>query len=269
MTRESTGPTGVGSKTRGRRNSEATKTGRPAGGQVKWLRDVKTRAFCWHARFTLNGKRTKFTPLDPRIPEHDEVAARECARSSFEYLRSGRAVPKVAIETVREWFARLHAGKEGRGLATVKDMRGRATRWVFPVFGDKDIHAVNREDGEKLVARLDTAVAAFLKLGPGQGRLAPSSRSRTRGNRTWLVASPRGSVRAAPRERVGTSRRRRSSPPTYRRTWMGVAASSACSSDLPSPMARGARDRFRSAGFSCAVQGALGPNVSRGSSLRR
>ncbi len=54
-------------------------------------------------------------------------------------------------------------------------MRGRAGAWVFPVVGNKDIRGVGREDGERLVAALDAAVAAFMKHGPGKGRISPST----------------------------------------------------------------------------------------------
>jgi integrase len=123
----------------------------------------------------LNGKRTKFSPLDPKIPVDDLAGARECARVAHEFLRRGGAVPKVRRETVREWFGRMHASKQAKGLATVKDMRGRAARWVFPVFGDKGMCDVTRVDGERLVGQLDAAVAGFMKNGPGNGRLAPST----------------------------------------------------------------------------------------------
>ncbi len=76
---------------------------------------------------------------------------------------------------MREWLGCLHKAKEAKGLATVKDMRGRATRWVFPVFGDVDMRAITREDRELLVASLDAAVAAFMKQGPAKGRLSPSA----------------------------------------------------------------------------------------------
>jgi hypothetical protein len=136
---------------------------------------VKTGTPCWHARFTLNGVRTKFAPLDPTIPEHDTAGAREGARVALEYLTSGGAVSDSVADTVRECFKRLHTAKEAKGLATVKNMRGRASKWVFPVFGDKDVRGLTRVDGERLVAKLDAAVAAFMKHGPGQGRLSPST----------------------------------------------------------------------------------------------
>jgi hypothetical protein len=75
-------------------------------------------------------------------------------------------VPESVRETVREWFGRLHEAKESKGLSTVKDMRGRYLRWVDPV---------TRADGDRLVSKLDTAVAAFQEHGPGKGRFAPAT----------------------------------------------------------------------------------------------
>jgi hypothetical protein len=57
----------------------------------------------------------------------------------------------------------------------VKDMRGRASKWILPGIEDKAITAVTRENIERIVSRLDLAVAAFQKAGPGQGRLSPST----------------------------------------------------------------------------------------------
>ncbi len=131
----------------------------------------------WHARWTLaDGTRNKkWRPLDPKIAPDDELGARAEAARMASKIRQ-RSEKDGAPESVRGWFKRLHAGKEARGMSTVKDMRGRAERWVFPALGETtDMHVVAREDGERLVATLDAAVAAFMKYGPGKGRLSPST----------------------------------------------------------------------------------------------
>jgi len=134
----------------------------------------------WHAKFTLpGGKRGRWVPIpaagDPPIALDDEAGAKAYAAALAPQVRAAGVMGTAPLETARDWFARLHKAKQAKGLATVKDMRGRAVRWVFPVFGDKDIRAVGREDGERLVAKLDAAVAAFMKHGPGKGRLSPST----------------------------------------------------------------------------------------------
>ena|SRR5579862_6780722 len=137
---------------------------------------VKPIAGRWHGRWTrADGSRSPWVPLPGAIPLHDEAAAKACAARLAPSIRVAKMTPAGPVETVESWFGRLHAAKEAKGLATVKDMRGRAKRWVFPVFGDKDIRAVTREDGERLVASLDIAVAAFNAHGPGKGRLSPST----------------------------------------------------------------------------------------------
>ena len=129
----------------------------------------------WHAKWTrADGTRSEWLPLPGKVALDDEAGARAEAARLAPKVRQASAV-NSKVETVRQWFGRLHTMKEGRGLATVKDMRGRAAKWVFPIFGETAIRGVTREDGEALVAKLDAAVAAFLKQGPGKGRLSPST----------------------------------------------------------------------------------------------
>ncbi len=141
---------------------------RPRTGTVRFV------AGRWEAKFTkVDGSRGPWTPLRADLGPNDRAAAKaEAARMAPKVLAESA---KKKAESVRDWFGRLHDVKAARGLATVKDMRGRAARWVFPVFGDKAMRAVTSDDGEQLVARLDAAVAAFLKHGPGKGRLSPST----------------------------------------------------------------------------------------------
>ena len=64
---------------------------------------------------------------------------------------------------------------ESRGLATVREMRGRMSKWVFPEFEHTDMRDLSREHIEAVVAKLDRVVAAFMAHGPGAGRLSPST----------------------------------------------------------------------------------------------
>ena len=149
--------------------------GRPATGYVKWRRNPKTGATHWHAQVTLKDGSRPWVPLDPSIPRDDEAGAKACALRVSDEARLRGIIPDSVRETVGEWFVRFHAAKEARGLATVKDMRGRAKKWILPGIESKDIRAVTREDIEAIVRRLDLVVAAFMKEGPGEGRLAPST----------------------------------------------------------------------------------------------
>ncbi|MGO9834510.1 MAG: hypothetical protein ACLP1X_09860, partial [Polyangiaceae bacterium] len=107
--------------------------------------------------------------------------------STAAYYREHGVGPDSKGETVGEWFKRFHAYQEGRGLATVGEMRGRIRKWVLPGIEDKDITAITREDIEAIVARLDRVVAAFMAKGPGEGRLSPSTAATVWGDLTHAL----------------------------------------------------------------------------------
>ncbi len=162
--------------------------GRVAKGTVRLLKAEHPkpgRDKQWHAKWTRDdGSRTEWLPLDPRIEhgpccvvsdpkcEHRQQAE-ACAASMAPDVRSA----KGEAETVGKWFERFHAAKEAKGLATVGEMRGRARKWILPGIENKPMRdgSVTRADCEAIVARLDRAQAAFLKHGPGDGRLSPST----------------------------------------------------------------------------------------------
>lgn len=157
-----------------RNGAPKSKRGRKATGTVRVLQGDHGPQ--WHAKFTrADGSRTEWKALSPAIPLDDRAAAKAEASRLAPKVLARPVVDKGKRETVRDWFGRLHKTKEERGLATVKDMRGRASKWVFPVFGDKPMREVTRADGEALVAKLDAVISAFMKDGPGEGRLSPST----------------------------------------------------------------------------------------------
>lgn len=138
----------------------------------------------WYGKWTrADGTRTEWLLLNPAVAVDRESAKAEAARKAPKMRKIGVAADPSS-ETFKEWLERLHAAKEAKGLSTVKDMRGRAARWVLPVFGDKDIRTIARQDGERLVAKLDAAVADFMKQGPGKGRLSPSTAANVWGDVT-------------------------------------------------------------------------------------
>ncbi len=118
---------------------------------------MKTGAFCWHVRFTLNGQRTKFSPLSPKIPEHDEAGAREAARLSYEFLVGGGAVSNAIEETVEEYAERWLADRVGR-VHSVSDDRGRVRLHVVPTLGALDARTFDRNDVETLRDDLDEKI---------------------------------------------------------------------------------------------------------------
>ena len=133
--------------------------GRPASGQVKWLRNVKTGAFCWHARFTLNGRRTKFAPLDRRIAENDVEGARECARLAYDFIRHGGAVSDVSRETVGEYAQRWLRSRRAN-VRSVGDNESHLIHHVLPLIGSLDMLAITSANGDTIVARLDAKIEA-------------------------------------------------------------------------------------------------------------
>ncbi len=161
--------------------------GRKSTGTVRLLRaeDPKRHGeLQWHAKWTrADGTRTEWLPLDPKIEHGPCCAVPGCAHFLEAKACAAGMAPKVraasvgdgAGETVADWFKRLHAAKEAKGLSSVGDMRGRAKKWILPGLEARAMTAVTREHVEAIVRRLDAAVAAFQKHGPGEGRLSPST----------------------------------------------------------------------------------------------
>jgi len=162
--------------------------GRKATGTVRILKNEDGEPQ-WHAKWTrADGTRTEWTAIDPSIPLDDEAAAKACAARMAPKVRAKSAADaKGKAETVGEWFGRLHAAKEARGLSSVKDMRGRATKWILPGIEHKRMADLSREDVEAIVGRLDLAVASFQKHGPGEGRLSPSTAQNVWGDLTHAL----------------------------------------------------------------------------------
>ena len=86
-----------------------------------------------------------------------------------------RRAPEAGGETVSQWFGRLHAAKEAKGLATVKEMRGRRDKSILPGIEHKAMAKVTREDVEAIVRRLDAAVARVPEARARGGKARPST----------------------------------------------------------------------------------------------
>src|SRR5258706_15675025 len=130
--------------------------GRPATGSIKWVRDR------WHAYVSMPDGSRPLKPLDPKIPFGEKGSeayerAKASARVASEWFRSNPSVQALAGETVADWFKRFHQHKEGRGLSTVEEMRGRFANWIEPAIGRKTPAAITREDLEAIVRKLDAA----------------------------------------------------------------------------------------------------------------
>jgi integrase len=69
------------------------------------------------------------------------------------------APPPANSETVSEWCARWLAGRSVRGLSTTPHDRGRLSNYVLPMLGRLSMHAVQRDDVERIVEELDRRIA--------------------------------------------------------------------------------------------------------------
>lgn len=137
-----------------------SKGGRPATGQVKWMltKRVSPPRYEWHARFTLNGKRTRWGRLDPKgllcLGEHDEPRARAQAQLVYQRALELGAVPDYIEQTVREYAGAWLKDREPR-VNSIRDDRGRLDHHVLPVVGDLDVRAFGRDDVERMRDELD------------------------------------------------------------------------------------------------------------------
>ena len=99
-----------------------------------------------------------------------------------EVLAAGQPKPedvKVVDRTpkVSKWFEDFHAHKERRGLASVKDMRGRAKNWFLPFIQNKTMKSVTPDDIRAIVRHLDKCIEAWVEAEGqrGEGRLSTST----------------------------------------------------------------------------------------------
>jgi integrase len=132
------------------------KGGRPATGNIKWLYDPEEKQWCWHARFTVNGKRRPFTPLDPNIKEHEIEKAHACAAETSAALRG--ATEKGTRETVSEYAKRWTAAREKRGVTSVRSDRYRLVHHILPTLGRLDVRTFTRDDVERVRDSLDRSI---------------------------------------------------------------------------------------------------------------
>ncbi|MGA2451512.1 MAG: tyrosine-type recombinase/integrase [Polyangiaceae bacterium] len=111
----------------------------------------------WHARFTrADGKRSKWMPLDPRIPADDEPRARACAAQLA--VRVKAASPETGIETVAAYAERWLADREGRIVGVRRD-RSRLRDHVLPTLGALDVRTFGRDDVERVRDALDEKIS--------------------------------------------------------------------------------------------------------------
>ncbi len=136
------------------------KGGRPATGSLSWRRNPRTGALQWYAQITLADGSRPLVELDPTITEADRAAARACALVVSQQARSRASVSVRNLETLSEYAGRWLVAREERGLASVRDDRGRLVTHVLPTLGARDVRTIVRDDLEELVEGLDRKVRA-------------------------------------------------------------------------------------------------------------
>ena len=132
-----------------------TQMGRPPTGCPKWDPDAKQ----WIARILMpsGGRRPVHMP---GIAEHETDRAHATAKRVALRARDGGFVPAASLETVNEWFERWASAREAKGLASVRNDRGRFTKWISPALGTEPMATVPRRKLEELVQSLDRSVRA-------------------------------------------------------------------------------------------------------------
>jgi len=129
--------------------------GRPPTGCPQWDREERV----WIARSLLSsGGRGRVRM--PGIAEHETERAHAKARQVAQEVLAGGYVPAEAADTVNEWFELWAEAREEKGLRSVRNDRGRYSKWVAPVIGTKAIATVARRDIEEVVQALDRSVRA-------------------------------------------------------------------------------------------------------------
>ena len=111
--------------------------GRPPTGCPQWDPDEKV----WIARILMPTWGRKPVRL-PGIAEHEVARAHAKAKDVAIAFIEGGYVPEQALDTLNEWFERWGKAREAKGLASVRNDRGRYTKWVAPVIGTKPIAQV-------------------------------------------------------------------------------------------------------------------------------
>lgn len=129
---------------------------RKSTGSVKWMRNVVTGVWHWHARWSKGkGKRTKYIGIDPNIPEDNRDAALACAAKWAHEARTSAG--EGTIEPVEKYADRWLADREKR-VVSIKDDRARLRDHVLPTLGPLDVRIFNRDDVEGVRDALDEKV---------------------------------------------------------------------------------------------------------------
>ncbi len=130
------------------------KGGRPSTGSVFF------QGGQWKVRLTLPDGVRKVVPLPAWYTEEQARAkAAEMARAIK--LRGVEGIDAVEVpksESCADWWVRYFNARAAKGQTSVKDARGRVSKWVLPILGPTEIRMVKRDDLERVVRHLDASV---------------------------------------------------------------------------------------------------------------
>lgn len=129
--------------------------GRPATGGVRY------RSGRWWARITVHGREVLVEIEPPLRSKADKAKAQAEARALSQVAREKFAkAPPPPEESAKDWFDRWLQAKTDRGQASVAASRSHVEQHILPVVGTTPIASVTTEQVERIVQRLDQAVAS-------------------------------------------------------------------------------------------------------------
>lgn len=165
-------------------------------GTVQEFKDARGRKY-YKARITLpDGERVWLKPRfdrRERAAEYADDKSREAGRRGLTVAKAARVAPG---QTCDDWHEDYLRACQAAGLATVKDKRGRWSKWISPHIGDKAPKQLTRDDVENVRDAIDDAIRAFHEKGRGRTHLAPKS-----GGNVW------GELTVSLREMFSSKRR--------------------------------------------------------------
>ncbi len=119
---------------------------------------VEWRGGRWKVQVRGNGAK-KWEDLPSEIRQDQPELAKAVGDGMASAIRSGKSVPSVRGETVRDWFGRWFKWREKRGDGDIAKLRSRFERYVATEIGALPMMSVRREHLKQIVVKLDELVA--------------------------------------------------------------------------------------------------------------
>ena len=146
-------------------------------GTVQKFKDARGRIY-YRARIT--GPASERVWLKPRFDKREraeDYAREQTAKADKQEMTIAKALPlkKSAGDTCDQWHTKYLAGCQAAGFATVKDKRGRWSKWLSSHIGSKTPKELTRDDIENVRDAIDAAIRDYHQSGRGTTRMAPKT----------------------------------------------------------------------------------------------